>query len=94
MKIKKYLIILSIVICILFIPLIAMQFTNEVNWSFLDFIIGGLILFSFGLLIDLVFRKVKKSKYKVIIIISLIVILVLIWMELAVGLLGSPFAGS
>ena len=94
MKIKRLIIIVSIVVVILLIPFVAMQFTNEVNWTLSDFIIGGLLLLSFGLLIELVLRKLKKSNYKVIIIISLIVVLVLIWIELAVGLFGSPFAGS
>ena len=94
MKNKRLIIILSIVVCILLIPLIAMQFTNEVNWTLTDFIIGGLLLFGFGFLIDLVLRNLKTSKKKVLIIIVLILILILIWMELAVGLFNSPIAGS
>ena len=94
MKIKRLIIILSIVVCILLTPLIAMQFTDEVYWNLSDFIIGGILLFGFGFLIDLVFRKLKTSRHKVLIIIVLILVLILIWMELAVGLFGSPFAGN
>lgn len=94
MKNKRLIIILSIVVCILFIPLIAMQFTDEVNWTLADFIIGGILLFGFGFLIDLVFRKLNTSRHKVLIISILILALILIWMELAVGLFNSPLAGS
>jgi hypothetical protein len=94
MKNKRLIIILSIVVCILLIPLIAMQFTDEVNWTLVDFIIGGIVLFGFGFLIDLVLSKLKTSRHKVLIITILILILILIWMELAVGLFNSPIAGS
>ena len=94
MKNKRLIIILSIVVCILFIPLIAMQFTDEVNWTLADFIIGGILLFGFGFLIDLVFRKLNTSRHKVLIISILILALILIWMELAVGIFNSPLAGS
>ena len=94
MKNKRLIIILSIVVCILLIPLIAMQFTDEVNWTLVDFIIGGIVLFGFGFLIDLVLSKLKTSRHKVLIIIILILVLILIWMELAVGLFNSPIAGS
>ena len=81
MKNKRLIIILSIVVCILLIPLIAMQFTDEVNWTLVDFIIGGIVLFGFGFLIDLVLSKLKTSRHKVLIITILILILILIWME-------------
>lgn len=94
MKNKRLIIILSIVVCILLIPLIAMQFTDEVNWTLADFIIGGIVLFGFGFLIDLVLIKLKTSRHKVLIITILILVLILIWTELAVGLFNSPIAGS
>lgn len=38
---------------ILLIPLIAMQFTDEVNWDLTDFIVAEAILLGFGLLYEL-----------------------------------------
>ena len=83
--------ILPIVGLLLLIPLIAMQLTNEVNWSFFDFIIMGALLTITGLLIGIVIKKDKYYKYREIFI---VIMFLLIWVELAVGLFGTPFAGD
>ena len=77
---------------LLLIPLIAMQFTNEVNWSFFDFIIMGGMLTITGLLIGIILKKVKNSKNRLILLVTIVMIFFLIWGELAVGLFGTPFA--
>ena len=79
---------------LLLIPLIAMQFSDEVNWSVMDFVIMGGLLLSVGFIFEIVTRKVKKSDNKVIIGLIVLVIFLLIWAELAVGIFGTPFAGS
>ena len=79
---------------LLLIPLIAMQFTNEVNWSFFDFIIMGVLLTMTGILIGTIFKKVKNYKYRMILIVKILLIFLFIWAELAVGIIGTPFAGS
>ncbi|WP_299820302.1 hypothetical protein [uncultured Pontibacter sp.] len=87
------LIVLSVGLLLL-IPLIAMQFTNEVNWDLADFIIMGILLLATGLTCELIIRKVKNLDYRIGIIAVVLVALFLIWAELAVGIFGSPFAGS
>lgn len=77
---------------ILSIPLIAMQFTEEVDWGVRDFIIMGALIFGTGLLIDLAI--IKAGKHRFIAILVLVMAFLLIWAELAVGVFGSPFAGS
>lgn len=79
---------------LLLIPLVAMQFTDEVKWTLSDFVIMGVLLLSTGLACELVMRKVNKMKYRVAICGVLLTALVLIWLELAVGIFGTPFAGS
>ena len=79
---------------ILLIPLIAMQLTNEVNWSLFDFIIMGAMLTITGLLGEIIFKKVKKYKHRVTLYVVVAIIFLLIWAELAVGIFGTPFAGS
>jgi hypothetical protein len=79
---------------LLLLPLIAMQFTNEVNWSLSDFVIAGVLLFGTGLLCELVLRTVTKTEYRIAICLALLATLLLVWAELAVGIFGTPFAGS
>ena len=94
MENKGLKIILSVVAMLLLIPLIAMQFTDEVNWTLFDFVIAAVLLFSTGLAIDFVLRKVKNAKYRIALSLSILLMLLLIWAELAVGIFGTPFAGS
>ena len=86
-------IVLTVVILLL-IPLIAMQFTDEVDWKLPDFVIMGALLLGTGLMCEFVLRKVKRIENRVLIIGAILVALFLIWAELAVGIFGTPFAGS
>ncbi|WP_285269343.1 hypothetical protein [Kaistella rhinocerotis] len=79
---------------LLVLPLVAMQFTKEVNWTVSDFVIGGILLFGTAGIIDFVLRKVKSRRNRLILSVSVLLVLMLIWAELAVGLFGTPFAGS
>ena len=94
MKNKRFKFILILVAFLLLIPLIAMQFTDEVKWTLLDFIVAGVLLISTGLIFDLVMRKVKNLNYRIAISLAILILLFLIWAELAVGLFGTPFSGS
>ena len=71
-----------------------MQFTEEVNWSIGDFIVAGVLLLGTGLLFELIIRKVKEPKYRIAIYISILVLLFLVWAELAVGIFGTSFGGQ
>lgn len=84
----------SIPLVILSIPLIAMQFTKEVNWTISDFLVMGILLFATVFTIDFVLKKFKTLKSRLILILGIVVLLALVWAELAVGIFGSPFAGS
>ncbi|MBO9675801.1 MAG: hypothetical protein J7577_20310 [Sphingobacteriaceae bacterium] len=79
---------------ILAIPLIAMQFTNEVKWTLTDFLTAGTLLLSTGLAVELVIRNLKTGTLRTIILLVILLVLFLIWAELAVGIFGTPFAGS
>ena len=86
--------ILLTVAILLLIPLIAMQFTNEVDWKLLDFVIMGILLLGTGLTCELVLRKVKKFDLRIALCAAILVAMLLVWAELAVGIFGTPFAGS
>ena len=94
MKSKRLLIILAIVILILIIPFIGMQLSDEVNWSLFDFVVAGVLLLVTGLGCEFIILKVKKRENRIALIVVIITILLLIWVELAVGIFGTPLAGS
>lgn len=94
MKSNRFLIILFIIGALLLIPYIAMQFSSEVVWTASDFIIMGILLLVTGLGIDLVWRKVSSSKNRLIMGGIILAVFFMIWAELAVGVFGTPFAGS
>lgn len=79
---------------LLFIPFTAMQFTAEVDWSLSDFVIAGILLLGTGLLIELVLRLVRTPLQRLVLCGVILLALFLVWAELAVGVFGTPFAGS
>lgn len=79
---------------LLLVPLIAMQFTSEVEWTASDFIIAGGLLYGTVALCELVLRKVRKSSHRIGLCAAVLLLLLIVWAELAVGVFGTPFAGS
>jgi Na+/H+ antiporter NhaA len=94
MKLKRFLSILAIVASLLLIPLVAMLFTTEVNWTASDFIIMGLLLTTAATAIDFAWRKLKTFRYRWVVCGVILFVFFLIYAELAVGIFGSPLAGS
>ncbi len=86
--------IVAVVTLILFIPLVAKLFTHEVNWTLFDFVAMGSLLLGIGLLSEFVMRTVKNKDYQIGLLAVVLIAFFLIWAELAVGVFGSPFAGS
>jgi|TARA_B110000091_G_scaffold165027_1_gene176345 hypothetical protein len=79
---------------LLLIPLIGMAITDEINWSPFDFIIMGSLLIVLSIGINFVSNQTKNFKNRVLYIGILVLIFMLIWVELAVGVFGTPFGGS
>lgn len=91
---QKTVAIYALPLALLSIPLLGNLFSKEVNWSPSDFLIAGILLFITAFLINLVRNKIKKQSQKILICIFILLALALIWLELAVGIFGSPIAGS
>jgi hypothetical protein len=79
---------------VLLVPLVAMRFTREVNWSPLDFVVAGILLAGIGSLYVLLTRKLRTAPQRRLVGGGLLLTLMLVWAELAVGIFGSPIAGS
>ena len=48
----------AVATALLTIPFLAMQFTSEVNWQFLDFLVAAILLCGTGLMFEFILRKV------------------------------------
>jgi hypothetical protein len=79
---------------LLMVPAVAMRFTREVNWGPLDFVVAGILLAGIGSLYVLLTRKLRTVQQRRAIGGGLLLTLLLVWAELAVGIFGSPIAGS
>jgi hypothetical protein len=73
---------------ILLIPLLAMQFTDEVIWDLADFAVAGALLFGTGLTYELVAKKMGNVTYRFAIGVALAAAFILVWLNLAVGVIG------
>jgi len=91
---RRLTVILLTVGLLLLIPFIAMQFTDEVNWEPIDFAVAFVLLLGTGLLCELVIRSVKQIAYRIALCVVLLIALVLVWAELAVGIFGTPLSGN
>ena len=78
----------AITATILLIPLLAMSFTSEVDWTLSDFIIAGILLFGTGLTYIAATRKSRAAVYRIAVGLSLATALFLAWANLAVGIIG------
>ncbi len=94
MKNKRVILIFSVIAILLLIPLIAMQFTHGMDWRIADFAIMGILLSVTVVSCKLILRKVKNIKTRIFLCGIILLIFFLIWAELAVGIFGSPMAGS
>ena len=87
----------TLAVTALFLTVVAMAERlqpNEVNWSGFDYLIAGLLVFAAGFTLETVMHRWRQHKMRWWIIALILLIFVLLWLELAVGIFGSPFAGS
>ncbi|MEO0340823.1 MAG: hypothetical protein AAF242_16635 [Bacteroidota bacterium] len=83
---KRLLYMLTLVPLLLLIPLIAMQFGDQVHWDIGDFLVMGALLTGLMLGIEFVLRRIKKQEYRALLIGAGILVFLLAWAELAVGI--------
>lgn len=74
---------------LLLIPLAAKLLTDEMNWSLFDFAVMGILIFSTVFIYKLITLKKDNLVYKYAAALALISCFLLLWVNLAVGILGS-----
>jgi hypothetical protein len=79
---------------LLLVPFVASLFTDEVQWSGLDYLIMGVMLLAVGSGIQWVLQKFQSRRNRMIGVGLVVLLFLLVWAELAVGVFGTPFAGS
>lgn len=76
----------STIAALLLLPLVAMQFSDEVKWGGEDFLFAGALLVGAGALFELGARKIQNARRLVILTCSLAAAVFFIWLEAAVGI--------
>ena len=79
----------SIAALLLLLPLVAMQFTDEVMWNAFDFAFAATLLFGTLGTYELAARKTNDIAYRAGVGIALLAVFLLIWINGAVGIIGS-----
>ena len=92
---KRLLGIIIAVGLLLTIPFFAMTLgLDGVNWTAFDFIAAGVMLLGSGLAIEVALRLITKFEYRIAACVAILIGLAAVWAELAVGIIGTPLAGS
>lgn len=74
---------------LLLLPLLAMQVTDEVDWDAADFVIFGAMLAGAGGTYELAARMTGNGTYRAAVGVALAAAFILVWMNLAVGIIGT-----
>lgn len=80
-----YLWVVLATVLILLVPFVAMQFTNEVNWGAMDFVVMGFLLLGTGCLFVFVSRR-SPPRRRIVIGMVFAAAFLFVWAELAVGI--------
>jgi hypothetical protein len=81
-------------LALLLLPLIATPLSDGVNWSGSDFLVMGTLLLTVGVVCAVILRFSGRGLPRVMGIGLVVLLFLLLWAELAVGIFGTPLAGS
>jgi len=74
---------------LLLLPLVAMQFTAEVKWTGSDFAVWGAMLGIACGTYELATRMTRNSAYRAAVAVAAVAAFLLVWINLAVGIIGA-----
>jgi hypothetical protein len=75
----RLIVIVAAALSLLLIPFIAMRFTDEVNWTALDFVTMGVMLLVTGLAIEVALRIVKATWMRAAAVLVIVFGFVMVW---------------
>ena len=78
----------SLATLLLLLPLAAMQFTQEVNWTPFDFAAAALMIGGVGVPFELTVRATRNNAYRGAVAIALAAAFLLVWINGAAGIIG------
>lgn len=79
----------SVPVLLLLLPLVAMRFTDEVNWTASDFVFAAVLFGSVGLAFEIIVRGSDSLAYRLGAGLAVLVAFLTIWVNAAVGMIGS-----
>lgn len=79
---------------LLVVPFIASQFSDEVNWSGFDYLVMAILFGTTSVALDFILTKAKNKQSRWAWGIAVVLALVIVWVEIAVGVFGSLLAGN
>ena len=74
---------------LLLLPLLAMRFTDEVNWDLADFACAGALVLGVGVAYELTAATTANRAYRAAVGVALAAAFILVWVNVAVGIIGS-----
>jgi hypothetical protein len=74
---------------ILLLPVVAMQFTDEVVWDETDFALAGALIVAVGVTYERAVRMTRNNAYRAAVGVALAAAFFLVWLNLAVGVIGT-----
>lgn len=83
---KSLLLVAVVTAAILMIPLVAMQFTAEVNWTGSDFVAAGILLAFTGLVLTFALRRIRTARARLLAAGLIGLGFLYCWAEMAVGI--------
>jgi hypothetical protein len=74
---------------LILLPLVAMQITDEVDWEVADFAFAGALVVGVGVTFELALRMTGNRAYRAAVAVALAAAFILVWVNAAVGIIGS-----
>jgi hypothetical protein len=78
-----------VAVLLLLMPMVAMLFTDEMNWDETDFLVFGAMLLGACGAYELATRMTGNTAYRAAVGVAVVAAFILVWMNLAVGIIGS-----